>query len=855
MKKKKVLLIGWDAADWKVINPLLDAGLMPNLERMINQGTIGNLASMDPAYSPMLWSSIATGKRAYKHGVLGFIEPTPDGNSVRPVMSISRKVKAIWNILSEKKYKTHVVGWWPSHPAEPINGISISNFYQKDVGRLSDDWPMAEGTVHPASEAKRFEELRIHPEELTGQHILPFVPLAEKVDQNLDRKLYNVAKITAHASTIQSAITNILRTEEWDFSAVYFDAIDHYGHGFMKYHPPKRPHISQHDFDVYHNVVTAGYRYHDLQLGRLLELAGEDTTVMLISDHGFQPDNLRPKYIPNEPAGAAYEHSPYGIFCIKGPGIKKDNLIHGAKLLDITPTLLHLFGLPVAKDMDGRVLTNIFSSEEPIKYIETWEDKNKPASNEDYLPASDQAYEEMIQQLVDLGYVNPQDTDKEKKVKLAQDDCQFNLARSYMDADLLKEAIEVLEPLANSNKNVPRFSYFLASAYQSIGRLKEARELISRLRKYQYYKPEALNIMEASLFMGEGNYVEALKIFEKVDKSLTDDQARVHLKIAQCYHRLGLYDRAIKAIELELAKDYDFAEAHQMRGLIHFKMDEYERCCQSMIQAIGLEYRLELSHYYLGMSLFHLGDYTNSAQALETTLTLMPTNNVARKKLVQLYQVHLNDPKRAAKHRSQITTDLLPQVTVVSGLPRSGTSMMMQMLQAAGLDLYTDNKRNADENNPKGYYEHEIVKSIKSEKKWLIDAEGKVVKIVSNHLKDLPANRKYKVIFMDRDIHEVLASQLTMLKKLGKRKKDNSTFPLQVLQSLKTNRKETIAWAKAQLNIDILVVEYSKILEEPFIQAMRIIDFLEESLVPEKMIKPITPSLYREKINSLTKTQ
>jgi len=142
-KRAKVLLIGWDAADWKVINPLLDAGLMPNLNGMINQGTIGNLASMDPAYSPMLWSSIGTGKYAYKHGVLGFIEPTPDGKNVRPVMSFSRKAKAIWNILSEKEYKTHVVGWWPSHPAEPINGISISNFYQKDVGRINDPWYFA----------------------------------------------------------------------------------------------------------------------------------------------------------------------------------------------------------------------------------------------------------------------------------------------------------------------------------------------------------------------------------------------------------------------------------------------------------------------------------------------------------------------------------------------------------------------------------------------------------------------------------------------------------------------------------------------------------------------------------------
>ncbi len=121
-KPKKVLLLGWDAADWKVINPLMDQGLMPNMQKLVENGTISNLATLDPAYSPMLWSSIATGKRPYKHGVYGFVEPTPDGKDVRPVMSVIRKCKAIWNILTQEHYKTHVVGWWPSHPAEPING-------------------------------------------------------------------------------------------------------------------------------------------------------------------------------------------------------------------------------------------------------------------------------------------------------------------------------------------------------------------------------------------------------------------------------------------------------------------------------------------------------------------------------------------------------------------------------------------------------------------------------------------------------------------------------------------------------------------------------------------------------------
>src|ERR1051325_11421415 len=92
----RVLLVGWDAADWQAIHPLLDQGLLPNLQRLIEGGVIANLASLSPMLSPVLWTSIATGKRAYAHSVRWFIEPLPDRSGVRPVGSRSRRCKALW---------------------------------------------------------------------------------------------------------------------------------------------------------------------------------------------------------------------------------------------------------------------------------------------------------------------------------------------------------------------------------------------------------------------------------------------------------------------------------------------------------------------------------------------------------------------------------------------------------------------------------------------------------------------------------------------------------------------------------------------------------------------------------------
>jgi hypothetical protein len=245
---KKVLLIGWDAADWKVINPLLDQGLMPTLDDFINHGVMGNLATLRPILSPMLWNSIATGKRPDKHGILGFMEPDPQSGGVRPVTSTSRKVKAIWNILTQRGYKSHVLGWFAGHPAEPINGISVSDLFPYAVAPREKDWPLPPGTVHPESQRETFAALRMHPAEVTEAAILPWIPRAAEIDQEKDKRLYSFSKILAENCSIHNAATWILQNEPWDFMAVYFNGIDHFCHGFMHFHPPRMEGVPEDKF-------------------------------------------------------------------------------------------------------------------------------------------------------------------------------------------------------------------------------------------------------------------------------------------------------------------------------------------------------------------------------------------------------------------------------------------------------------------------------------------------------------------------------------------------------------------------------------------------------------------------------
>jgi predicted AlkP superfamily phosphohydrolase/phosphomutase len=316
LASRKVLLIGWDAADWKVIRPLMDAGKMPNVQRLVENGVMGQISTLHPPLSPMLWTSIATGKRPFKHGIHGFSEPTPDGRGVQPVTNLSRTAKALWNILTQNHLRSVVIGWWPSHPVEPIDGVMVSDHYHRASGPLAEGWPLLANAVHPPELAATLAGLRMHPDLLLPQMVEPFIPHAKTIDQDNDKRLAIFMRTLSECMSVQSAAIWLLDNQSWDFFAVYYDAIDHFCHGFMRYHPPRQSWIGERDFELYHNVISMAYQFHDRMLGTLLEKAGKDTIVILMSDHSFHPDHLRPVSIPDIPAGPAIEHRDFGILTI-----------------------------------------------------------------------------------------------------------------------------------------------------------------------------------------------------------------------------------------------------------------------------------------------------------------------------------------------------------------------------------------------------------------------------------------------------------------------------------------------------------------------------------------------------------
>jgi len=184
-------------------------------------------------------------------------------------------------------------------------------------------------------------------------------------------------------------------------------------------------------------------------------------------------------------------------------------------------------------------------------------------------------------------------------------------------------------------------------------------------------------------------------------------------------------------------------------------------------------------------------------------------------------------------------------ITIVSGLPRSGTSMMMMMLEAGGLPVLTDNIRAADEDNPKGYYEFERVKQVEHDQAWLEQAQGKAVKMVSALLKHLPRSYTYKVIFMRRVMGEVLTSQRQMLIRRGKPADTVSDERMADLS--RQHLKKVEAWLDEQPNIEILYTSYNEVLKHPAEQAKKVNQFLGDALDVESMVGVVDRSLYHQR--------
>ncbi len=816
MKKRKVLLVGWDSADWKMIDKLMDAGLMPALKKVVDNGVRGRFATLDPPLSPMLWTSMATGKRPYQHGILGFVEQ--DGNGgLRPISSYNRKVKAFWNMFTMEGLKTNVVGWWPSNPVESINGVMVSNLFQQEKKKGEqinlEDWVIDPGTIYPESFIEPLSELRIHPTEIFGNMIMPFVPNALEMDKKDDKRFNLIAKFLAHSGTVHAACTELMETTEWDMMAVYHDALDHFSHSFMRFNPPKLDKVTEEDYQLFKDVVKGAYMYHDMMLERLLGMIDEDTTLIICSDHGFHPDHLRPETIPNTPAGPAIEHSPYGIFVAMGPDIKKGETIYGAKVLDLTPTLLTLFDLPIGRDMDGQPLLEMFTEPKEVKYIDSWENDTRYGGE---LVVKDTGAnkadnEAALQQLIDLGYIddinagegNDAEEAMKKNIKDTIRESNYYLSKSYSSAGKWEEALEVLLEIDDREKPDYRYVIDIIKAATKTNRFALAQEYLDFLKAKEIVNQKYLKVIEPSVLIGLGKADQALELLEQAAEDFPDAND-VLLDLGRLLNVFKQTEKAKKVFAKVLENDPDNHMAYQGFGIAALRNEEYELALEYLLKSLDLVYHNAKAHLLLGETLVMMKEYEMALKSFEVVEAIAPYLYKTYRWLYDLNSL-LGNEEGAQKYKAIVEKMSKGEKIILSGLPSDKLVETMIKIKESGLTLY------GDENDLLGR-EMDI-----TERGWLDNIQEDVIYLPTKLIPSLPPKYLYRVLYVTEEV-EVSMEFLNRRNRLRA-----NSYNQEFIDGLKTQDRNVRIWFDQQPIIDILYINHIEDLENDFVkQSIRI---------------------------------
>ena len=426
-----ILLIGVDGLEWRVLAEMMQDGQLPTLRRLMEEGSFGKLQTLTPTWSPVIWTTIATGKIAHKHGIMDFTKIV-DGER-RLYSNRDRRTKALWNIFTDYHRIVHSVGWWMTFPAEAIDGTMVAQTNTMEQLRQQHGRGIWKGTlvrglpgqVTPETFHDRVMDIGVDVQgnlpELSRQAFGEFPhPLDGLAAHDWENGLW-----AFRADTIYSRVAAEILSEggqPFDLLMVYFGSPDVVGHRFWRYaypeefsHPP-----STSDQENFSRVIRDAYAYVDKTIGQLLEAVDGEPTVFIVSDHGMHAANQDKEFPPRrELYSGDHGDAPPGVLIAAGRHIRQapitftdikslNDLPTLGRVLDVATTILALKTLPLGRDMDGVVLEDLleesFLERHPVAYVETHDTREWLTSRPEEL-LSPEAEQERLEQLRSLGYL------------------------------------------------------------------------------------------------------------------------------------------------------------------------------------------------------------------------------------------------------------------------------------------------------------------------------------------------------------------------------------------------------------------------------------------------------------------
>ncbi len=421
----RVLLLGLDGIEMEVLKPLLKKGGLPNIRALMDRGVYGYLQTFKPTHSPVIWTSIATGKTPMEHRITGFL----DMNTMGPFTSNARKGKAIWNIAGDYGLKCNVAGYWMTWPAEKINGIMLSQISTKE--QVDNVWKGmfykdVENCTYPPEFVDEIWPVveRFQTAQFLDEEVLPEV-FGDTNDLNPSLEVMDLIRQSkwsiASDFVYSKASEYILDKYPGDIDIVYIGGTDVIAHRFWRYREPDiyKYSIMEKYLEAFPDSIDDYYEIVDGMVGDLVALVPENTSIIIVSDHGMHADFLNGKDKGKKTMLSAHHlDAPPGVLIAAGQWIKKGPgsgaLLNGkdpdlmGTVMDVTPTLLYLLDIPVGRDMKlGKVMKSVVSEElmksRPVEYVRTHDIDFRPPTSSKSSKDGDRAF---IERFEALGYID-----------------------------------------------------------------------------------------------------------------------------------------------------------------------------------------------------------------------------------------------------------------------------------------------------------------------------------------------------------------------------------------------------------------------------------------------------------------
>lgn len=649
----KIVLVGLDGADWNILDPLMRAGRMPHLSALVTRGVRCRLLTLSPTLSPVIWTSIATGVKPERHGIVDFTAINRETGEAVPVTSNLRRIPALWNRFSDDGRRVGFTGWWASFPAEKVDGFIVSDRIAYQLfGVKSDEKP--EGKTWPPEAYDRIKSLIVKPETVPDALVLRFFDdpsILRTTDPEEQELLRQFRTILASGESYRRIAAQLGDEVRPSLESVYFEGTDTVAHLFMRFRPPQMTGVSPDRVRRFGPVIDRYYEYADELLGEIVSRNGDRANYVICSDHGFRTDRDRPASTDSriDRGRGADWHRKYGILVIAGPAARQGAEVREATVFDIAPTVLALGGIPIPADLDGRVLTEAISEDYqrrfPLRSAEPADVEVASGSplSPLHAPIATQEDEEIRQKLISLGYLTQESNNAHNNRGI------LLLGRGEFDKAIaeFRTAVEATPDFAAGRVNIARAYWFKGDDVAAISELRKAQATNPSMREVPLLLGnialKAGNLAEAekhclsalALEPNDTDVLNCLGLVSERRKDWAGAEARykatveVDPEFAEGFNNLGnvakrrgdlaaaesWYGRAIEA-------DPFFMGAYANLALLYQERGDLDRAADLYKQALEKDNANPDLHNNLGSLLFRRGDLVGAEASFRRAIEL-----------------------------------------------------------------------------------------------------------------------------------------------------------------------------------------------------------------------------------------